>query len=178
MIRFAQEILTHLNIPSIPKRVWDGASSFRDGVAVVEGIDGSEMYAACTFDADNDIKPYIKKVFGNEPFSGIKEIYIVPNYMNTDVESFDLDEESTERAKSLIEEAADLEAEADNKETAVDDWVFDEIHNKEEATAWVREYRRRNKIKGRIPKNEDDLKAYLYVVKSDMNKKKSKRNKR
>ena len=36
MIEFEKEVIKYLNIPSIPKKEWDGKSSFSKGVALLE----------------------------------------------------------------------------------------------------------------------------------------------
>ena len=51
------------------------------------------------------------------------------------------------------------------------EWVFDEIHNKEEAMAWIKSYNQRNKIRGHIPENEETIKMRLLAIRSDLNKK-------
>ena len=104
-IYFEREVCEYLGIPSIPKRVWDGKSSFRDGVAVVELCDGSEAYAVATFDADSDASPTVKKVFTLERFLGVREVYVVPPYMDGDVQSFDLSDEDKRKAQAILDEA-------------------------------------------------------------------------
>ena len=175
MIKYEKEIIEWLNLPSIPKKKWDGKTGFRDGVAVIKHNMGEESYAVATFDSESDKEPRIKKVFGLEPYFEIGDIFVVPAYMNEDVESFDLDDESKKAAQRLIEEAHELEMEG-VEETKVNlpEWVFDNIHNREEAEAFCREYRRQNRIKGALPKTDDTLKAYLYVIYKDAQK----RNKR
>lgn len=175
MIKYEKEIIEWLNLPSIPKKKWDGKTGFRDGVAVIKHNMGEESYAVATFDSESDKEPRIKKVFGLEPYFEIGDIFVVPAYMNEDVESFDLDDESKKAAQRLIDEAHELEMEG-VEETKVNlpEWVFDNIHNREEAEAFCREYRRQNRIKGALPKTDDTLKAYLYVIYKDAQK----RNKR
>lgn len=176
-IEFEKEILDWLNLPSIPKKRWDESNpkSFKNGVAVVTLVGGRKAYAVATFDVGCEQKPRIKKVFSCEPYSSIDEIFIVPNYMDEDIETFDMDEESKKAAQRLLDEAHDLEMEG-VEETKVNlpEWVFDNIHNREEAEAFCREYRRQNRIKGALPKTDDTLKAYLYVIYKDAQK----RNKR
>ena len=176
-IQYESEVIEYLNIPNIPRKAWDKErwTSFKNGVAVVTLYGDRKAYAVATFDAERDDAPRIKKVFGSEPFSGIEEIYVVPSYMDEDVEHMDLDEESKRMAQRLIEEAHELENEG-VEETKVNlpEWVFDNIHNREEAEAFCREYRRQNRIKGALPKTDDTLKAYLYVIYKDAQK----RNKR
>lgn len=172
MIKYEKEIIEWLNLPSIPKKKWDGKTGFRDGVAVIKHNMGSESYAVATFDPECDEMPRIKKVFGLEPYFEIGDIFVVPAYMNEDVESFDLDDESKKAAQRLIEEAHELEMEGvEEKKVELPEWVFDHIHNIDEAIAFCKDYRKRNRIKGALPKTEETLKAYLYVIYKDCERK-------
>ncbi len=182
MIAFEKEVITFLGLPSIPKKLWDGHSFFDKGVAILDLVDGTEGYAVCRYDEDKGHKkPVITKVFGLVSFTGIKSIFVVPNYMSEvgDVESMDLDDVSKKRARVMLEEAKELE----DKDVKVKDnvvsldklpeWVFDEIHNVDEAQAWLRNYNRHNGIrKGRIPSSSETLKLRLYAIYTEMNKKK------
>lgn len=172
MIRYEKEVVQFLNLPKIPKKEWDGKTAFKNGVAVVTLVSGDQAYATATFgereSGGGEIK--IKKVFTLEPFVSIDKCYIVPNYMDEDVDNFDMDEQSKDRARFILEEAHELERDGIEQEPiieGVNEWVFPEIHNREEAEAYVRSYRKRNRIKGKCPSNADDLKAYLYVIASD-----------
>lgn len=169
-IEFEKEVITYLNIPSIPKKEWNGKDSFQDGVAVVGLSQNRQAYAVCTFCKETDKEPRIKKVFGIEPFSGIEKVFVVPSYMDNDTTDADLDSESKKRAEQLAEEAKELEnqgtideaVEAANK---LPEWIFDEIHNREEAMAWLKQYNIRNGIKkGKVPTNEDTIKMRLYNI--------------
>lgn len=171
-VLFEKEICAFLNIPSVPKKKWDGNTSFAFGVAIINLTTGGEAYAVASFDKEKDNAPKVTKVFSLEPFIGIKDedIYIVPEYMNTDgIEQWDMDEESKQNAQRLIEEVKEMENDDFEKEEKEElpEWIFPEITNKEEAIAWVRNYRSRNKIKGKIPTSEESLKAYLYVLYSN-----------
>lgn len=183
-ISFEQEVLEYIDLPSIPKKKWDGKSSFKDGVAIVAHTDGSQSYALCTFNADTHTTPKIRKVFSLIPFMSIGDIFVVPNYMDMEIEKFDLDEKSRDAARKIVEEVEELERKPEPDEPLViseSDWVFPEIHSREEAEAWARDYRRRNKIPGRVPTDADTLKAYLYAVKLEMergNKKKTHKKKK
>ena len=170
MIQFEKEIINYLNVPNIPKRVWDGLSSFQDGVAVVNLSLGRQAYAVCTFCKETDKEPRIKKVFGIEPFSGIEKVFVVPAYMDNNTVDADLDSESKKRAEQLAEEAKELEnqgtvdeaVEAANK---LPEWIFPEIQNIEQAQAYLREFNRMNGIKkGKIPSNEETIKMRLYNI--------------
>lgn len=170
MIEFEKEIINYLNLPSIPKRVWDGLSSFQNGVAIVNLSLGRQAYAVCSFNRETDKEPRIKKVFGVEPFSGIGKVFVVPAYMDNDTSEVDLDSESKKRAEQLAEEAKELENdgvvdEAIEEANKLPEWIFDEIHNKDEAMAWLKQHNIRNGIrKGKIPSNEETIKMRLYNI--------------
>ena len=170
MIQFEKEVIDYLKIPSIPKRDWDGISSFQDGVAVVNISLDRQAYAVCTFNKDEDKEPRIKKVFGIEPFTGIEKVFVVPSYMDNDTTEVDLDAESKKRAEQLAAEAQELENngvvdEAVKEADKLPEWIFDEIHNMSEAQAWLKQYNIRNGIrKGKIPTNEETIKMRLYNI--------------
>ena len=166
MIKCEKEVIKYLNLPSIPKKGWDGESSFKDGVADIELYDKSNAYAVATFDPEKDKEPRIKKVFNQEPFGKIISIFVVPSYMNNDTESFDLDEQSMKAAADLIDEAAELEMEGvdDTIETPENEYFFDNIHNDEEATAFIKAYNAERKIKGAVPKKHENIIMKLSVI--------------
>ena len=170
MIQFEKEIINYLNLPNIPKRVWDGLSSFQDGVAIVSLSLGRMAYAVCTFDKETDKEPQIKKVFGIEPFTSIEKVFVVPPYMDNDTSDADLDAESKKRAEQLAAEAKELENEgtvdeAIEEANKLPEWIFDEIHNRDEAVAWLKQYNHRNGIRrGKIPSNEETIKMRLYNI--------------
>lgn len=170
MIEFEKEVIAYLNLPSIPKRDWDGLSSFQDGVAVVNLSLGRQAYAVCTFNKDEDKEPRIKKVFGVEPFMGIEKVFVVPAYMDNDTTDVDLDAESKKRAEQLAAEAQELENEGTVDEAVQEadklpEWIFPEIQNREQAVAYLREFNRINGIrKGKIPTNEETIKMRLYNI--------------
>ncbi len=98
--------------------------------------------------------------------------------MDTDVASMDLDEASKEAAERLAQEAKELVAEesGEDNETeremnALPEWVFDNIHNIEEAQAFVQSWNAKNKIKGRVPQNEETLKLRLLTIYNTMKEK-------
>lgn len=162
-ILYKNEIVEYLNLPNIPKKPWDGKRPFKSAVGVLQTKWGGLTYAVLGF-SEKANAAYVKKVFGEEPFIAINEIYPVPDYMDIeDIENWDLDEDSKKAAKSLAQEALEKE-EIEEKEEKYSEWYFDEIHNIDEARAWVANYRRMNKIKGNSPKTEEKLKDYLYVV--------------
>lgn len=170
MIEFEKEVIRYLNLPSLPKRVWNGKDSFQDGVAVVNMSLGRQAYAVCSFDKETDREPSIKKVFGIEPFTGIEKVFVVPSYMDNDTADVDLDAESKKRAEQLAAEAKELENEGTVEEAVKEadklpEWIFDEIHNMSEAQAWLKQYNIRNGIKkGKIPTNEETIKMRLYNI--------------
>lgn len=180
MIKYEKEIIEWLNLPSIPKKKWDGKTGFRDGVAVIKHNMGEESYAVATFDSESDKEPRIKKVFGLEPYFEIGDIFVVPAYMNEDVESFDLDEESKKAAQRLIEEAHELEMEGVEEkkvELPKNEYFFDNIHNDEEAIAFIKSWNKSNRIKGRIPTDHETILMKLSVMWADAQRS-NKRNKR
>lgn len=170
MIEFEKEVINYLNLPSLPKRVWNGKDSFQDGVAVINLTLNRQAFAVCTFNKDEDKEPRIKKVFGVEPFIGIDKVFVVPAYMDNDTTDVDLDAESKKRAEQLAAEAQELENEGTVDEAVKEadklpEWIFPEIQNIEQAQAYLREYNRMNRIKkGKIPTNEETIKMRLYNI--------------
>ena len=177
MILFEKEVLGYLNIPSIPKKEFDGSTPFAKGVAVV-GLSGErEAYAVASFDPEGDDKaPRIIKTFGLEPFRNIKKVFVVPNYMSSvdDVENMDLDEQAKKKAAEILKEASEIESEGTKEEKPMEnlpEWIFSEIHSKQEAEAWLRNFQSRNKQKGRIPTTEENIKLRLFSIYSELQKK-------
>lgn len=170
MIEFEKEVINYLNLPSLPKRVWNGKDSFQDGVAVINLTLNRQAFAVCTFNKDEDKSPRIKKVFCVEPFIGIEKVFVVPSYMDNDTTDADLDSESKKRAEQLAAEAKELENQGTVEEAIEDanklpEWIFPEIQNIEQAQAYLREYNRMNRIKkGKIPTNEETIKMRLYNI--------------
>lgn len=179
MIKYEKEIIEYLNLPSLPKKKWDGKSGFRDGVAVVEHPFGGRSYAVATFDPESDKEPRIKKVFGMEPYFDVSDIFVVPAYMNEDVEDFDLDDESKKAAQRLIEEAHELENEGAEMEVVMpkNEYFFSNIHNDEEAIAFIKAYNKSNRIKTRIPTDHETILMKLSVMWADANRDNRKKNK-
>lgn len=170
MIEFEKEVIAYLNLPSMPKKEWNQTDSFQCGVAVINLSLGRQAYAVCSFDKETDKEPRITKVFGVEPFGSIDKVFVVPAYMDNDTTDADLDSESKKRAEQLAEEAKELENQGTVDEAIEDanklpEWIFPEIHNIEEAQAYLREYNRINRIKkGKIPSNEETIKMRLYNI--------------
>ncbi|MEE1277456.1 MAG: hypothetical protein UHE86_00135 [Acutalibacteraceae bacterium] len=175
-IRFEKEVCQYLSLPSIPLKEWDGKTSFKDGVAVTKLLLGDLAYAVCTFNADTDKEPRIKKVFAEERFSGIDKIYVVPSYMDTkDIENADLDEQSKDAAKRLADEAEDL-TQGNEEEMPIfgdnlPEYFFDHIHNDEEAIAFITAYNRDNNIRGAVPSKHETIVMRLGVIYNELQKK-------
>lgn len=185
MIQFENEVLKTLRLPSIPLKEWDGKKSFKYGVAVLGMRYGGEAYAIASYDANVDARPVIVKVFSLEQFTDLRKILVVPDYMDDNVDKFDVDEESVEAARLLAEEARELEASDndamfeehsnDDKEEE-DSYYFDNIHNDEEAAAFIRTYNKRHGIAGRVPTTHDALVMRLYAIYNDGRERKKRKN--
>ena len=108
-----------------------------------------------------------------EPFYGIDKIFVVPSYMDTDVDNMDLDEQSKKAAEDLKKEADELEKQGadENMEVPENEYCFDHIHNDEEAIAFIEAYNRENNIKGAIPKKHESIIARLTVIYAESLKK-------
>lgn len=161
---YENEMLAFLNIPKVPKKEWDNKTPFKKGVGVVD-TKGGEAFVVVGYDEEGENHTKIIKVFGIEPILAIKKIFPVPEYMDTSgIDNWDVDEESKEAAKAIANEVADMEKETREEQEQLSEWYFDEIHNIQEARAWVAAYHKRNRIRGKAPKNEESLKNYLYVL--------------
>lgn len=179
MVKFEKEVCDYLKIPSIPKKEWNEEDSFKKGVAVVRLAVSGTGYAVCTYDADDDVEPRIIKSFASEPFYEIEKIFVVPNYMNTseqDIKEMDLDDESKKKAEQLVQEAQALTTtDEENKEIdemqKLPEWIFAEIHSLDEARAWLSSYNSRNRIRGKIPTNEETIKMRLLNIYSQLKNK-------
>ena len=171
-ILFEKEICKFLNIPSIPKKAWDKESPFDKGVAVVTLGFGNKGYAVARFNKEKEQKPNITKVFASEPFFDIEEIFVVPDYMETNIDNADLDDESKKKAKDLAKQAEEIENDGstDVIETPENEYYFDNITNDEEAIAFITAYNQKNGIRGSVPKKHDTIIMRLSVIHSDMAK--------
>lgn len=173
MISFEKEVCSYLNIPSLPKKEWDGKSSFKNAVATIK-LGGSRLaYAVASYDEAKDDAPRVVKSFMTEPFYGIDKIFVVPSYMDTDVDKMDLDEQSKKAADDLKKEADELENQGadETMEVPENEYCFDHIHNDEEAIAFIEAYNRENNIKGAIPKKHESIIARLTVIYAESLKK-------
>lgn len=173
---FEKEVIKHLNLPSIPKKEWDGKTSFDKGVAVLKMRDEREAYGICSFDAQTDKSPRIVKVFGIEPFVGVDKVFVVPSYMTTEeeIKDMDLDEQSKKKVQQVLDEAKEIENEGTKEENPManlPEWIFPEIENKEQAVAWLKNFQSRNKQKGRIPTTDENIKLRLFSIYSELQKK-------
>lgn len=171
-IEFEKEVCEWLTIPSIPKKEWDGNSSFKYGVAVINQKGNEKAYAVASFDADKDAKPRIIKVFGCLPFTDTCTIYVVPSYIDNDVDKWDVDDASKDAAKMIINEAKDMEDEmAEKVEIPQNEYFFDHIHNDEEAKAFIKSYNQSNRVSGRVPSNHESIVLRLGVIWAEQTKK-------
>lgn len=183
MVEYENEVCQYLGIPSIPKKKWDRKSSFKRGVGIVDLIGGHQAYVVVTFDAEKDPDGYcrIVKVFSLEQFAfggfGLSEVFVVPDYMDTDVENMDLDESSKEAAQALVNEALDLEN-ADTASSKVtlpeNEYYFDNVHSDEEGMAFIKAHNTSNRIKGKIPTTHEGIVMRLSVIYSELNNKSNK----
>ena len=179
MILCENEVCKYLGIPNIPKKKWDGKSGFKNGVGVVDLMSGNKAYVSVTFNPEKDKSCKVVKVFINEQFSNIDKdsVFVVPDYMDTDVENMDFDESSKQAAQALVNEALDLE----NSDTAAskvelpdNEYYFDNIHNDEEAQAFIKSYNQSNKIRGKVPTTHEAIVMRLSVIYSEINNKSNK----
>ena len=169
MIKYENEVCEYLGIPSIPKKKWDGIKSFRYGVGIVTNSLGEECYVICTYDGTAGESPKVKKSFALEPFMSLGDIYVVPSYMDTDVDSMDLDDSSKEKARALVEEASELENEGVALKVQIPDneYFFDHITNDEEAIAYITAYNKTNGIRGSIPSSHESIVMRLSSIWSE-----------
>jgi hypothetical protein len=86
----------------------------------------------------------------------------------------DLDEQSKKKVQQVLDEAKEIENEGtkdENPMANLPEWIFSEIHSKEEAVAWLKNFQSRNKQKGRIPTTEENIKLRLFSIYSELQKK-------
>lgn len=180
-IFFEKEVCDFLKLPSIPKKEWDGKSSFKNGVAVTQIANGFKAYAVASFDAEVDKEPNVVKVFASETFYGIEKVFITPSYMDVDVEKADLDDESKRAAERLAQEAEEMTGSEDEdgfSDTGDNGFYFDDIHNMEEAVAWLRQYNAANGIKGKVPNDEETVKLRLLAIYTELQNKEYSKSKK
>lgn len=181
MIFKENEICQFLGIPSIPKKKWDGKTGFKRGVGIVELLAGGQAYVVVAFNPEKDNDCHVLKVFTQEQFEtghfSTDNVFVVPDYMDTDVENMDFDEKSKEAAKALINEALDLEnadTAASKVELPENEYYFDNIHDDEEAQAFIKSYNTSNRIRGKVPTTHEAIIMRLSVIHSEMNNKSNK----
>lgn len=174
MVLFEKEICEFLRLPSIPKKEWNGQMSFKNCVAVVKTLSGFEAYAVASFDAEKDEKPRVVKVFGQEQFSDVEKVYVVPEYMDVDdIKDADLDDESKKHAEELAKEAKEIENEGvEEVKLPEHEYFFPQITSDEQAAAFIASYNKTNKLKkAKVPKTHEGLIMRLSVIYSETNKK-------
>lgn len=177
MILCENEVCKYLGIPNIPKKKWDGKSGFKKGVGIVDLMSGNKAYVSVTFNPEKDKSCKVVKVFINEQFSNVDndEIFVVPDYMDTNVENMDFDEKSKEAAQALVNEALDLEnadTAASKVELPENEYYFDNIHDDEEAQAFIKSYNSTNKVRGgKVPTTHEGIIMRLSVIYSELNSK-------
>lgn len=181
MILCENEVCKYLGIPNIPKKKWDGKSGFKNGVGIVDLMSGNKAYVSVTFNPEKDKSCKVVKVFINEQFSNVDndEIFVVPDYMDTNVENMDFDEKSKEAAQALVNEALDLEnadTAASKVELPENEYYFDNIHDDEEAQAFIKSYNQSNKVRGKVPTTHEAIVMRLSVIYSEINNKSNKSN--
>lgn len=172
IIRFEKEVCDFLKLPSIPIKEWDGKSAFEKGVAVINMAYDEKGYAVAKFNPEKDEKPAIVKVFSSDMFFDVEKVFIVPDYMETNVEHADLDDESKKKAEELAKEAEEIENEGAGEEMQLPEnpYLFDNITNDEEAIAFITAYNQKNGIKGAVPKKHETILNRLLVIYSEQKK--------
>lgn len=172
-ILFEKEVCEHLRLPAIPKKLWDKETPFDSGVAVVNLRFGNKGYAVARFNPKREKEPTIIKVFGSEPFVSVESVFVVPDYMETNVENADLDDESRKKAEELAAQADDVvdDGVGEIKNDIPDNpYMFDNITNDEEAIAFIEAYNKKNGIKGAVAKKHETILMRLAVIYADQKK--------
>ena len=162
-----KKVCEYLKIPKCPKKEWDGESNFIKGIAIVNRITGEKGYAVCSFDSKKQENPKVIKDFYDTPFNKILKIYPVPSYLDQETNNVDLDESSKEAAKALVDEQEELVGEKEKEKVdELPEWGYEEIHNKEEAVAFLKS----KNLKGKLPEKEEAIKAKLLLLRTEENK--------
>lgn len=162
-----------LGIPDIPKKKWDGESSFDKAVCSLECIDMSICYGICSYDKEVDDTVKINQVFFSYPFVKIVDIFPLPSYMDDNIDEMEFDDEESHNAISqLLDEKAEIINQGLEAEPIEEyEWGFPFIANKEQAIAYMKELNKNDKKKGAVPTKDEVLKAALRV-RYNMDKKK------
>lgn len=173
MVRFKTDVCNYLRLPDIPKKKWDGQSSFEHGVGIADTKNGEQVYVTVSFDAEKDKEPRIMKTFGYDIINKVVDVFVVPSYMDdSNIEKMDLDEESKKRVAEIAKEAKEIENEgvAEKVTMPESEYFFDHIHDDNEARAFIESYNKKNKIKGSIPRKHEALVMRLGVIWAETNK--------
>lgn len=160
------QVLQTLQIPSLPKKVWNGEAEFNKGVCLVRRISGMENYAICRFNKELDEQPCVVKDFSQETFMEILTCYPIPDYAENDIENMQFDnEESKEAMQELLEEKEEEVMKGVNKaEEKLPEWIFPFIKSQAEAVAYLKSKKVRN---AHSLKDAEAIKAKLYVIYMD-----------
>lgn len=168
--KFKKEVLKELNSP-MPKKKWDGKTPFDKGIAVIERVTGEKTHALCACKDGEHVN--IIKDFTYIPFKKILEVYPSLPYMEDDMNNMDIeDEDSKEAMEGLLKEKEDIVNDNKEPEDMGGEWGFDFIHDKEEALAFLKE----KTPKGRLPQQEEVIKAKLKAMYHDQQVEKNKKN--
>lgn len=161
-----KQVLLTLQIPSLPKRVWDGESEFNKGVCLVRRMSGIENYAICRFNKEYEAKPRVIKDFSQETFVEVLSCYPIPDYAETDIDNMQFDsDDSKEAMQELLEEKEEEIMKGVNKEEEVlPEWIFPFINSQSEAIAYLKSKKVRN---AHSLKDADAIKSKLYVMYMD-----------
>lgn len=163
---YLKQVLLTLQIPSLPKRTWDGESEFNKGICLVRRMSGRENYAICRFNKDLDERPKVIQDFSLETFVEVLTCYPIPDYAETDIENMQFDsEDSKEAMQELLEEKEEEVMKGVNKEEEVlPEWIYPFIKTQAEAIAYLKSKKVRN---AHSLKDADAIKAKLYVMYMD-----------
>ena len=172
-IQNEKEVCKYLQLPSLPKKEWDGQSLFERGVAVADLRGGGQAYVVVSHLQENK-SPNVTKVFSSFAFTRIHTIRPVPQYLESvDIENADMDEDSKESLRLLADESEELESDeelskdGDDGEETANEYFFDNITNDDEAAAFIKAYNKKNGIKARVPQNHQGLIMRLSVIYSE-----------
>lgn len=166
---YLDDCLATLQIPSLPKKTWDKVSEFNKGVCLVRRIDGTENYAICRYNKEKDEAVKVVKDFCLATFTEILECYPVPDFVEADIESMDLDEANKMAMEELLEERQEaIMEDVKVEEEKLPEWIYPFISNREEALAFLKSKRIRN---AHSLKSDEAVKAKLYLVYEDEKKK-------
>lgn len=160
-----KEVCKTLGIPDIPKKKWDGESSFDKAACTIECIDGSTHYGICSYNKDTDSNIKITNVFNTIPFVKVIDVYPLPLYMDDNVDEMEFDDdESYNYVNQLLEEKEEIINKGVEPSPIEEfEWGYPFIANKEQAMAYMKELYKKDKKKGAIPTKDEVLKSALRV---------------